>query len=68
MSAIDHSRETAFRPADAGRAVGVMANLERFGREVVWVMIAAAFCLVEAAVFLTDLPIAKFLARRSNRR
>jgi len=68
MSAIDHSHENTFRAADKGRAVVAVANVERFGREVVWVLIAVAFCVVEAVVFLTDLPIAKFFARRRGKR
>lgn len=69
MSAIDHSHDhDAFRPADAGRAVGFAANAERFGRELVWLLIAVAFCVVEAVVFLTDLPLAKLLARRRDKR
>lgn len=68
MAAIDHPHENTFRPVDAGRAVGVVANVERFGREVVWLLIAVAFCVVEALVFLTDLPLAKFFARRHDKR
>jgi len=69
MSAIDHSHDDhTFRAADAGRAVGFAANAERFGREIVWLVIAVAFCVVEAAVFLTDLPFAKLLARRRDKR
>ena len=69
MSAIDHSHDHhAFRPADTGRPFGFAANAERFGREIVWLVIAVAFCVVEAVVFLTDLPVAKLLARRRDKR
>ena len=34
------------------------------GRELVWLMIAVAFCIVEAVVFVTDLPVSKILSRR----
>ncbi len=34
------------------------------GREAVWVLIAAAFFVVEALVFLTELPTAKLFHRR----
>ncbi len=34
------------------------------GRDIIWVLIAGAFLLVEAVVFLTDLPTARFFHRR----
>jgi hypothetical protein len=68
MSAIDHSQHQAFRADDAGRPVGFVAHAERFGREVVWLLIAVAFLLVEAAVFLTDLPVARLFSRRAGPR
>ena len=43
------------------------AAMERFGRELVWLLIAVAFCVIEAAVFLTDLPVAKFFQRNSRK-
>jgi hypothetical protein len=36
------------------------------GRECVWVLIAAAFCVVEVLVFLTDLPATKRSVRRET--
>lgn len=34
------------------------------GREVIWVLIASVFFVVEAAVFLTELPATKLFPRR----
>jgi hypothetical protein len=34
------------------------------GREAVWVLIACAFVVVEAAIFVTQLPAARLFARR----
>jgi hypothetical protein len=34
------------------------------GRNVVWALIASAFLIVEALVFLTELPATKFFPRR----
>ena len=68
MTAIPHSHHQSFNSIDAGRAVGVIANLERFGREIVWMLIAVAFCVVEAAVFLTDLPLGKLFGRGNPKR
>jgi len=34
------------------------------GREVMWVLIAGVFCVVEALVFLTELPASKLFHRR----
>ena len=68
MSAISHPHSPAFRSDDSGRPVGFVAHVERFGREVVWLLIAVAFFLVEAAVFVTDLPVAKLLSRRPAKR
>lgn len=36
------------------------------GREVVWVLIAGVFCVVEALVFLTELPASKLFHRRET--
>jgi hypothetical protein len=68
MPAVRHSHHEAFHPIDAGRPVGVFGYAEYFGRELVWLLIAIAFCVVEAAVFLTDLPIAKLFSRHGGRR
>lgn len=36
------------------------------GREVLWVVIAGVFCVVEALVFLTELPASKIFHRRES--
>jgi hypothetical protein len=56
------SRPTADRPG--GTLVSLVAA--KAGREVVWVLIAGAFFLVEALVFLTELPTARFFHRRET--
>jgi hypothetical protein len=67
MSAIDQPRENDFQTHGWTRPHGPMALLERVGRELVWLFIATAFCVVEALVFLTDLPVAKFFSHRSRK-
>lgn len=37
------------------------------GREMVWVLIAGVFCLVEALVFLTELPASKLSRREPSK-
>src|SRR5579885_2414203 len=60
MAAIDPTDDSQLEVQTWQRPHGVLALLERAGREIVWLLIAVAFCVVEALVFLTDLPVAKF--------
>lgn len=46
------------------RATLVSLFAAQAGRNVVWVLIAGAFLVVEALVFLTELPATKFFPRR----
>ncbi len=57
--------ETSHRsnPNQAGATL-VSLVAARAGREVVWVLITGVFLLVEALVFLTELPTARFFHRR----
>ena len=50
--------------ADVAGTVRQVAALARAGRELVWLIIAVAFCVVEATVFVTDLPVTKMFSRR----
>lgn len=50
-------------PDQAGTTL-VSLVAARAGREVVWVLITGVFMLVEALVFLTELPTARFFHRR----
>lgn len=47
------------RPRTLFNSVGA-----RVGRDAVWVAIAVAFCLVEALVFVTNLPVTRIFKRR----
>lgn len=64
-SAANH--ESTLRPTSA-RPGGTLVSLvaARAGRELVWVVIAGAFLFVEALVFLTELPTARFFHRRET--
>ena len=65
MSAIHSPPTISLDRRDLGRRVGMVSDgLARAGRELVWLLIAVAFCVVEAAVFVTDLPVAKYFGRR----
>jgi hypothetical protein len=65
MTASPSNVDSASRPT-TGRAGTTFVSLAaaRAGRECVWVLIAAAFCVVELLVFVTDLPSGKRSPRR----
>ncbi len=53
------------RPTAARRdATLVSLVAAKAGRDIIWVLIAGAFLFVEAVVFLTELPTARFFHRR----
>lgn len=59
------TRETSLHPTESRRGATSLNTVgARVGRDVVWVAIAAAFCLVEALVFVTNLPVTKIFKRR----
>lgn len=61
------NHESSLRPTSA-RPGGTLVSLvaAKAGRELVWVLIAGAFFFVEALVFLTELPTARFFHRRET--
>ena len=65
MSAIHSPHTSSLDRSDLGRRAGVVSGaVARAGRELVWLIIAVAFCVVEATVFVTDLPVTKMFSRR----
>jgi hypothetical protein len=65
MSPIHSSSDAALASSASGhRAEAISGGASRAGRELVWLFIAVAFCVVEAFVFVTDLPVSKFFGRR----
>jgi hypothetical protein len=55
-----NTRSVARRPS----TTFVSLAAAKAGRETVWVLIAAAFCVVELLVFVTEFPMAKRWQRR----
>jgi hypothetical protein len=54
---------------ESGHRTGVFSNgAARAGRELVWLAIAVAFCVLEVVVFVTDLPVSKIFGRRDLQR
>ncbi len=65
MSAIHLPHTSSLDRSDLGHRAGIVSGaVARAGRELIWLIIAVAFCVVEAAVFVTDLPVAKIFSRR----
>ncbi len=67
MSAVQHPEETTLQPDPGSHSFRNAGPIEGCMREIVWVLIAVAFCVVEAVVFVTDLPVAKFFQRRARK-
>ncbi len=67
MSAIHSPHDSSLSSANFSQRAGVFSNAAtRAGRELVWLLIATAFCVVEAVVFVTDLPVTKLFSRRQH--
>ncbi len=65
MSATPSPHDSSLSLSEPGQRAGAFSSgASRAGRELVWLMIAVAFCVVEAVVFVTDLPVSKILSRR----
>ncbi len=65
MSAIHSPHDSSLTSAGLSQRAGVFSSAAtRAGRELVWLLIATAFCMVEAAIFVTDLPVTKLFDRR----
>jgi len=65
MSATSSPHDTSLRSSESGQRSGMISNsASRAGRELVWLTVAAAFLIVEAFVFVTDLPVSKVFSRR----
>jgi hypothetical protein len=65
MSAIHSPHTSSLDRSELGHRAGIVSDgVARLGRELVWLLIAVAFCVVEAIVFVTDLPVAKIFSRR----
>ncbi|MCX6951353.1 MAG: hypothetical protein NTV51_04095 [Verrucomicrobia bacterium] len=59
-----HTDSLSASPSNQEGSTLVSLVAAKAGREVVWVLIAGAFCVVEALVFLTELPASKLFHRR----
>jgi hypothetical protein len=65
MSVIHSPHTSSLNQSELGHRAGVVSEgIAKVGRELVWLIIAVAFCVVEAVVFVTDLPVAKIFSRR----
>lgn len=65
MSATHSSPDSSLDSREYDYRAGSISNgAARAGREVVWLCIAAAFFVLEAVVFVTDLPVSKIFSRR----
>ena len=65
MSAIHSPHTASLERSELGHRAGIVSGaIARAGRELVWLLIAVAFCIVEAIVFITDLPVGKIFSRR----
>lgn len=65
MPATSSPQDSPLHSSDAGEQSGVISSrASRAGRELVWLTVAAAFFVVEAVVFFTDLPVSKIFNRR----
>jgi hypothetical protein len=66
MSVIHSPHTSSLNQSELGRRAGVVSDgIAKLGRELVWLIIAVAFCVVEAVVFMTDLPVGKIFSRRN---
>lgn len=59
-----HTESGLSTPSNREGTTLVSLVAAKAGREVVWVLIAGVFCVVEALVFLTELPATKLFPRR----
>ena len=67
MAGIITNHQSSLARGEAGRVTGLFAAAAaKAGREIIWVVIAVAFCVVEALVFLADLPVGKIFHHRNT--